>query len=257
MTDDGQWKTVFYHYDGLGSVVALTDEKGKVVAEYDYSPFGRIINWQGGEAKRNHFTYTGREYDPNSGFYFNRNRYRDPRPGIFTSRDPILYQPSQNGWIPQYIPSGGGCTTCGGTRISNYSPWVPVPTTAATSAYQHPYVYCANNPINYTDPMGLWWTWEDWQEFGKDIGEEMKEWIRDKLKDMMKEKAKKKLGGKTFADARKACDELKCLDKSDSRFAATCQMCAIWKCYLGSWNPIQMDNCIKVKFIGCLNGQSP
>ena len=155
MTDDGQWKTVFYHYDGLGSVVALTDEKGKVVAEYDYSPFGRILQAKGGEAKKNAYLFAGREFDRDSGLYYNRARYYNSRTGSFTTVDPINRRPSINGWAMQDIPSGAGCLSCSGSRISNYSPWVPVPATVAVSLHQHPYVYCANNPVNYTDPMGL------------------------------------------------------------------------------------------------------
>ena len=79
LTDDGEWERVYFHYDGLGSVVALTDERGRVVAEYDYSPFGRITDIKGGQAKKNVFTYTGREYDPDSGLTYFRTRYGDLR----------------------------------------------------------------------------------------------------------------------------------------------------------------------------------
>ncbi len=123
----GKTKTIYYHYDGLGSVVALTDKGGNVVKKYNYSPFGTLVP-QGvaspyltparerlhkhfPPSRKNTITYTGREYDPDSGLYFYRARYYDSRVGRFTSKDPI--------------------------RSIN------------------PYVYVGNNPINYTDPYGL------------------------------------------------------------------------------------------------------
>ena len=90
LTDDGQWKTVYYLYDGLGSVRQLTDEKGKVVAEYDYLPFGEIIEAHGSQARKNPFAFQGREWDWDSGLYYFRARYMDPRLGRFTSKDPLM-----------------------------------------------------------------------------------------------------------------------------------------------------------------------
>ncbi len=118
-TDDGDWKTVYYLYDGLGSVRQIIDERGRVVAEYDYSPFGRDIGAKAGFAKKNVFTYTGREYDRDSGLYFYRARYiMDSRVGRFTTVDPLL--------------------RLDGTHID-----------------LHPYGYAENNPVSYVDPPGL------------------------------------------------------------------------------------------------------
>ena len=38
---------------------------------------------------RSVYTFTGREYDPESGLYFYRARYYDPRAGRFLTKDPI------------------------------------------------------------------------------------------------------------------------------------------------------------------------
>lgn len=151
LTDDGKWKTVYYLYDGLGSVRQLVDEEGRVVAEYDYLPFGEIIEAHGGQAKKNSFAFQGREYDRDSGLYYYRARYMDPKQGRFTTVDPLISQAqaSGNGRSMQYF-TDGGCSVCGGgTRTV-----LPVSTVDYTPAYGHPYVYVENNPVNYTDPEG-------------------------------------------------------------------------------------------------------
>jgi len=36
----GNEQLYFYHYDGLGSVIALSDVNGNIVEQYTYTPFG-------------------------------------------------------------------------------------------------------------------------------------------------------------------------------------------------------------------------
>jgi len=146
--ENGQWKTVYYLYDGLGSVRQLTDERGRVVAEYDYLPFGEIIEAQGGQARKNPFTFTGREFDRDSGLYYYRARYMDPRVGRFTSVDPIIRQADGIGRSMQHLTGGMGCGTCGGGML-------PVSVAGSTLAYGHAYVYVKNDPIDRYDAYGL------------------------------------------------------------------------------------------------------
>lgn len=75
----------YYHYDGLGSTRALTDEKGNVTDTYNYDAFGVLIEKTGDTI--NEYLYTGEQYDPNLGFYYLRSRYMDPSTGRFTSMD--------------------------------------------------------------------------------------------------------------------------------------------------------------------------
>ena len=77
----------FYHTDGLGSVVALTDKKQHVVEAYEYDSFGNLK--QGFNQPMHLFTYTGRIFDVETGLYDYRARYYDPMEGRFISRDPI------------------------------------------------------------------------------------------------------------------------------------------------------------------------
>lgn len=105
-------KTWYYHADGLGSIVALTDKHGNVVQRYDYDSFGNLE--QQGESIEQPFTYTARELDQETGLYYYRARYYDPQVGRFVSKDPIgfeggdnnLYGYVQNNSVNATDPSG-------------------------------------------------------------------------------------------------------------------------------------------------------
>ena len=113
----------FYHTDALGSVTALTDFMGNMIESYQYDSFGSpiILDATGSpipqSAFGNPFLFTSREFDPESGLYFNRRRYYDPRIGRFLQRDPFA------------------------------SP-------ASDTKALHPYMYVLNNPVGYIDPGG-------------------------------------------------------------------------------------------------------
>lgn len=86
MTTNGQ--TYYYHKDGLGSVVALSDSTGTVVQKYDYDSFGNITSTLNQNFIQP-YTFTGREFDPESGLYYLRTRELDSKTGTFTQKDPI------------------------------------------------------------------------------------------------------------------------------------------------------------------------
>ena len=103
--------TVYYTMDGLGSVRNLTTSTQTVVEQYDYDSFGNLTN---PPTTGNPYTYTSREYDPETGLLFYRARYYDPKVGRFLQQDPKGFD-------------GGDV---------NF------------------YAYVAGNPINAVDPMG-------------------------------------------------------------------------------------------------------
>ena len=74
-----------YHADGLGSITELTDSTGAVVQSYVYDSFGQIVQQVGTLASP--YTYTGREFDEESGLYYYRTRYYDARVGRFLQED--------------------------------------------------------------------------------------------------------------------------------------------------------------------------
>ncbi len=89
----------YYHKNHLGSVVALSDENGEVVIEYDYDVFGKtyvetlsgsiaIENYEGNDYS-NYRLFTGREWDGEVDLYYYRARFYDVEIGRFISRDPI------------------------------------------------------------------------------------------------------------------------------------------------------------------------
>jgi RHS repeat-associated protein len=109
---DGQ--PYVYHADGLGSISALTDATGAVVQRYAYTAFG-TPTVSGDADSVQPYTFTGREWEAETGLYYYRARYYDPRSGRFLSADPIGF-------------AGGDINLYG---------------------------YVRNDPVNWLDPEGL------------------------------------------------------------------------------------------------------
>jgi len=107
-------QSYFYHVDGLGSVTAITDSAGNVAQWYRYDSFGNIVDRMN-PAFVQPYAFTGREYDPESGLLYERNRYASLELGRYISEDPIGL-------------AGGDV---------NF------------------YVRVGNNPVNWIDPLGL------------------------------------------------------------------------------------------------------
>jgi len=79
--------TGYYHTDGLGFIVRITDINGNVVNSYDYDDHGNIISQT--ENITNDYTYTGKERDKDSGLYYYGARYYDPEIGRWLTKDII------------------------------------------------------------------------------------------------------------------------------------------------------------------------
>ncbi len=106
----------WYHYDGLGSVVALTDESGADVCQWKYDEYGNPLQ---DCPELNHYTYTGQEYDAETGLAHFFARYYDAEVGI---------------WLIQDLHRG---------RAES-----PIDT--------HRYIYVRNNPISMRDWYGYY-----------------------------------------------------------------------------------------------------
>jgi RHS repeat-associated protein len=74
----------YYIFDGLGSVVAVTDQNGNVANTYRYEPFGKISSQTG--STPNPWTYAGGYLD-GTGLVKFGSRYYDPSLGRWTQRD--------------------------------------------------------------------------------------------------------------------------------------------------------------------------
>jgi RHS repeat-associated protein len=79
--------THYYLSDGLGSTMALTDEDGDVVNDYDYDVFGALRDSSG--SQDNDFTFAGEQVDGSTGLQYLRARYYDMEAGRFLSREPL------------------------------------------------------------------------------------------------------------------------------------------------------------------------
>ena len=109
-----QGANYYYVKDRLGSVIAVTDSTANTIKSYQYSTFGKIVR-ETGLGILNSFTYTSREYDPETGNYYYRARYFNPNIGRFLSCDPLQFASDDNNF----------------------------------------YRYVSNSPFTYIDPLGL------------------------------------------------------------------------------------------------------
>ncbi|WP_243146922.1 RHS repeat-associated core domain-containing protein [Scytonema sp. UIC 10036] len=109
-------KSTYYHVDGLGSTRALTDASGNVVNTYNYEAYGELLNST--SSVSNKYMFAGEQYDSALGDYYLRQRYYDTETGRFTRRD-------------------------------TYEGKLLEPITL------HKYIYTNDNPVNFTDPTGL------------------------------------------------------------------------------------------------------
>ena len=140
---------VYYHADGSGSTVALTDETGSVVESYTYDAFGAATIWNASGAAipssgyQNRFLFTGREWLADAGIYDYRSRVYSPALGRFLQTDPIRF-------------------SAGDRNI---------------------YRYCGNNPVSRRDPRGkcgesaedIERDWEALKEIGDILGHDLSE----------------------------------------------------------------------------------
>jgi RHS repeat-associated protein len=105
----------YYHFDGLGSTTALTNESGAATPTLLYDAWGNQRAATGSDQGR--YRFTGAELDQATGLYHMGARFYDPTIGRWLSEDPVQ---------------------------DTYNP-------AALNFY----AYVLNNPINWVDPTGL------------------------------------------------------------------------------------------------------
>lgn len=123
-TNEGSYA---YLKDHQGSVKHITDNNGAVLMNYLYGAFGTILGIQDAQGAdlasdslpvNTPYTYTGREFDRETGLYYYRARYYDSFTGRFLQKDPHPGNPG----VPASVVNG--------------------------------YSYGANNPIYNNDPSG-------------------------------------------------------------------------------------------------------
>ena len=77
--------------DANKNVCALVSESGEVVAKYDYTPFGKLVNTfnNPNSAFRNPFLFSSEYFDEETGLVYYNYRYYNPELGRWMSQDPI------------------------------------------------------------------------------------------------------------------------------------------------------------------------
>jgi RHS repeat-associated protein len=135
-------QSYYYLTDGLGSVVKLVDSAGNVVNSYVYDSFGNMV--QKTENVVNPYTYTAREYDVESGSYYHRHRYYDPKTGRFIAPDPVNLSTIM-------LLKRGSPPDMQDDPLTNllYQKYLRNP------LLSNGYIYALNNPVNIIDPYGL------------------------------------------------------------------------------------------------------
>ena len=98
LCDDGR---IYYLGDANFNVTALVDTAGDALERYLYSPYGVPMihdaswaNIRSDSSYANGYTYTGRQWDRETGLYYYRHRMYHAQLGRFASRDPIGYEGS-------------------------------------------------------------------------------------------------------------------------------------------------------------------
>jgi RHS repeat-associated protein len=100
----------YYCHDANFNVTAVVNTSGTVLERYAYTPYGELTVMNASFSPisastiGNSYTFTGREFDAETGLYHFRNRYYHAQLGRSVSRDPIGYEGSQ--WnLYEYVKS--------------------------------------------------------------------------------------------------------------------------------------------------------
>ena len=117
--------TYYYHFDALGSVLALSNASGDTVQTYEYSVYGEVAVEDANHT--NPYMFAGVRYDIEIGLYYNRARYYNPYTGRFLQTDPWDYYDSLNlYWYcwnnPLNFLDPSGCVVDGGFKDRSAMP---------------------------------------------------------------------------------------------------------------------------------------
>jgi RHS repeat-associated protein len=116
----------FFHTNHLGSSSYITNFEGKVTQHIEYFASGEQWLNQSNTSYNTRYTFTGKEQDTKTGYYYHGARYYNPRHSTWLSPDPILSS-YMNGKV------NGGVYNSMNLSL---------------------YAYGANNPVKYVDLDG-------------------------------------------------------------------------------------------------------
>jgi len=163
--------TYFYIPDIQGSIRAIVDEDGNLMASYVYDVWGTLISYNGTLAEKNDYLYTGREYDWETGIYYYRYRYYDPEIGrfmqsswelneemnmyVYVNNDPVKgTDPTGHPYFPPTLPDHGNS----GGYIGGVGVGTPISTLPDCDCNFYCMtvvsVICTGGVVEFTGPAG-------------------------------------------------------------------------------------------------------
>jgi RHS repeat-associated protein len=86
------WQTSYYHYDGQGSTLCLTNENGDVTDQYAYTAYGEEVDTGAMNPTPNPFRYVGQQgyyRDADTEDYYVRGQVYEPALARWLSPDPV------------------------------------------------------------------------------------------------------------------------------------------------------------------------
>ncbi len=141
----------YYHFDGLGSVVALSNSNGDSCQSYEYSVYGQVAA-SDPNFIANPYMFTGRRFDIETGLYYYRARYYNPHIGRFMQTDPVGYDAGINWYL-----------YCGNNPVAFVDPSGLYSTTSTFALYKifwDVYDFCdvdVNDSMDSAIATGLVW----------------------------------------------------------------------------------------------------
>ena len=93
--EEAEAKIHYYHYDALGSVRALSNQNGKLTADFDYDAFGNGRN----NKKWNTCRFSSKEFEDHANLYYFGVRYYDPEIGRWLTPDPLGFIDGPNRYL--------------------------------------------------------------------------------------------------------------------------------------------------------------
>ncbi len=158
----------FFHYDVIGSTLAVTDVSQNVTDTRAYSAFGETTESSGSTVFP--FEYVGKHsYYRNfsTGELTVRRRNYIPTSARWLSADPLLHIVSELGIYGSFFSFGQSFhKTIPSLHRARSIHASQLALIGARFNYTHiitsPYYYCHANPLNYKDPTGLAAQWHHW-----------------------------------------------------------------------------------------------
>lgn len=142
----------FFHYDGNGNVIRVTDSDGSVISILEYGPFGTVLLQSGSYVPR--YQFSSKEFDTDVGLNYYGYRFYSPSVGRWLNRDPL----GDMAFLLQHIN--------GKDRAERKQ--------LLFTSLQHPYLYVFNDPLSNIDPFGLAVDCKCAKEQGKKASDEAK-----------------------------------------------------------------------------------